>query len=155
NNSGIVNVNLGTLAMNFPLTNTGTVNVGTGANLSGPITNNATINFNFGGPATWTVNSFTNSATGHVNILSDSATVPGSNSNSGNISVSPGAQLTINTNYQQLAGSSITGGGSVTLGNITNFAGSLGVTGPISITAPITFTANQSISGPTTATAII
>src|SRR5262249_51784127 len=107
-----------------------------------------------GGTTTFSVSQFVNTSTGHVNIQSGSVTLSGANSNSGNIDVSAGAQLAITGNYQQLAGSSITGAGSITLGPIATSAGALGVTGPISInnltSTPTTFTADQVFAGTTT-----
>jgi hypothetical protein len=150
NNSGTLNLNLGALAGSFTLTNTGTINVMPDVGLGGSVTNNGALNFT-GGTSVFGVGSFTNSPTGHVNVLAGSLTLTGTNSNSGNINVMPGAQLSINGNYQQLAGSSITGGGSVAMVGIT-FAGNLGVTGPITLAGPVTFATDQSIAGPVSIT---
>jgi fibronectin-binding autotransporter adhesin len=147
-NSGTLNITLGTLQQNgAALTNAGTINLLPGGNLAGnSIINSGALNFQ-GGTSTFLIGQFTNTASGHVNIQSGSVTLSGANSNSGSINISPGAQLSITDNYQQLAGSSITGAGSVTLGNITNFAGTFGVTGPITINNPVTFTTDQTLSG--------
>jgi hypothetical protein len=154
NNSGIINVASGILQSFAGITNVGTINLLAGGNLTEGsgyfLTNTGTLNFQ-SGTTTFGVNQLVNTS-GHVSIQSGSVTLSGAGSNSGNIDVSSGAQLSITGNYQQLAGSSITGAGSITLGNITNFAGSLAVTGPITINNSTTFTADQVFAGPTTIT---
>jgi fibronectin-binding autotransporter adhesin len=150
NNSGILNLQLGTFNESS-LNNTGTINIYPGANLTGSRTNSGVVNFK-GGTTSFDVGTFTNSATGRMQIESGSAvTLTNAGSNAGVIDVAAGASLAIVANYQQLAGSSITGRGDVSLSNISNFAGSLAATGEITIAGTI-LNANQTIAGVATTT---